>query len=85
LKAYLPIFVLVHSPQFIWQGTYPLKRKLVTKSSAVVSGLDTAYDSVSNPETTARNADARVEGQMAKWNQNLDALYVFHLSLQLYG
>jgi hypothetical protein len=40
---------------------YPfLKRKLLV--------------TVSNPETTAKTADVRVEGQMANWNQNLDPL-----------
>jgi hypothetical protein len=34
---------------------------------------------VSIPETSAKTADVRVEGQMAKWNQNLDPLWVFHL------
>jgi hypothetical protein len=34
------------------------------------------FVTVSNPETTAnlKTADVRVEGQMAKWNQNLDPL-----------
>jgi len=32
------------------------------------------FVTVSNLETTAKTADVRVEGQMAKWNQNLDAL-----------
>jgi hypothetical protein len=43
------------------------------------------FVTVSNPESTAKTADVRVEGQMAKWNQNLDVLYVFPLSLQCYG
>jgi hypothetical protein len=29
---------------------------------------------VSNPGTTAKTTNIRVEGQMAKWNQNLDPL-----------
>ena len=37
---------------------------------------------VSNPETTAQTAEVHVEGQLAKWNQKLDALYDFPLSLQ---
>ena len=32
------------------------------------------FVTVSNPETTAKTADVRVEGHIAKWNQNLDAL-----------
>jgi hypothetical protein len=32
------------------------------------------FVTVSNPETTVKTTDVRVEGQMAKWNQNLDAL-----------
>jgi hypothetical protein len=32
------------------------------------------FVTVSNAETTAKTADVRVEAQMAKWNQNLDAL-----------
>ncbi len=32
------------------------------------------FVTVSNPETTAKTADIPVEGQKAKWNQNLDAL-----------
>jgi hypothetical protein len=32
------------------------------------------FVTVSNPETTAKTADVLVEGQMAEWNQNLDAL-----------
>jgi hypothetical protein len=34
------------------------------------------FVTVSNAETTAKTADVRVEKQMAKWNQNLDPLYV---------
>jgi hypothetical protein len=41
-----------------------LKRKLFV---AVSSGD-------SSPETTAKTADVPVERQMAKWNQNFDAL-----------
>jgi hypothetical protein len=40
---------------------------------------------VSNAETTAKTANVRVEGQMAKWNENLDALWVFYISLQFYS
>ena len=40
---------------------------------------------VSNPETTAETANVPVKGQIAKWNQILDALYVFPLFLQLYA
>jgi hypothetical protein len=43
------------------------------------------FVTVSNAETTAKTADVRVEGRMAKWNQNLDALWVFHISLQFYA
>ena len=32
------------------------------------------FVTVSNSETTAKTPDVRVEGRMAKWNQNLDAL-----------
>ena len=32
------------------------------------------FVTVSNLETTVKTADVRVEGQMAKWNQNLDPL-----------
>ena len=39
------------------------------------------FVAVSNPETTAKTADARVEGQMAKWNQILDELWGFFPSL----
>jgi hypothetical protein len=39
---------------------YFLKRKL--------------FVTVSNPETTAKTSDVRVQGQMANWNQNLDSL-----------
>ena len=38
-----------------------------------------------NTETVKKTADARVEGQMANWNDNLDLLYVFPLSLKLYA
>ena len=34
------------------------------------------FVTVSNAETTAKTADVRVEKQMAKWNQNLDPLYI---------
>ena len=40
------------------------------------------FVTVSNPETTAKTADVPVERQMANWNQILDPLYVFPLSLQ---
>ena len=40
------------------------------------------FVTVSNIKTTAKTAEVRVEGQMAKWNQKLDALYIFPLSLQ---
>jgi hypothetical protein len=40
------------------------------------------FVTVSNAGTTVNTADVRAEGQMAKWNQKLDALWVFHLSLQ---
>ena len=43
------------------------------------------FVTVSNPETTVKTVDVRVEGQMAKWYQNLDLLYVFPLFLQCYG
>jgi hypothetical protein len=43
------------------------------------------FATVSNDETTTKTADVRVEGQMAKWNQNLHPLSVFYLSLQSYG
>ena len=44
------------------------------------------FVTVSNTETTAKTTDVPVEeGQMAKWNQNLDPLWVFHFSLQIYG
>ena len=43
------------------------------------------FVTVSNIKTTAKTAEVRVEGQMAKWNQKLDALYVFPLCLQFYG
>jgi|SRR6267154_2214841 len=36
------------------------------------------FVTVSNAETTAKTADVRVEGHMAKWNQNLDVLWVVH-------
>jgi hypothetical protein len=42
------------------------------------------FVTVSNAQTTAKTADVRVEGQMAEWNQNLDALWVSHISLQFY-
>jgi len=32
------------------------------------------FVTVSNPEAMAKTADVRVEGQMVKWNQSLDAL-----------
>jgi len=32
------------------------------------------FVAVSNHEIMAKTADVRVEGQMARWNQNLDAL-----------
>jgi hypothetical protein len=32
------------------------------------------FVTVSNHETTAKTTDVRVEGQMVKWNQSLDAL-----------
>ncbi len=32
------------------------------------------FVTVSNPEITAKTTDVRVEGQIANWNQNLDAL-----------
>jgi hypothetical protein len=32
------------------------------------------FVTVSNAESTAKTADVRVEGRVAKWNQNLDAL-----------
>ena len=42
------------------------------------------FVSVSNDsdKTTAKTAEASVQGQMAKWNEVLDPLYVFPLSLQ---
>ena len=43
------------------------------------------FVTVSSPETTAKTVDVPVEGQMAKWNQNMDALQVFLLSPQFYG
>jgi hypothetical protein len=46
------------------------------------------FVTVSNPETTAKTADVRVEGQMAKWNQNMDGFLVqpfSHLTLCLYA
>ena len=43
------------------------------------------YVQVSNPETTVKTADVLVEGHIAKWNQKLDPLYVFPISLQFYG
>jgi hypothetical protein len=42
------------------------------------------FVTVSNAGTTAKTADVRVEGQMAKWNQSLDTLWVFRLSLQFH-
>jgi hypothetical protein len=41
------------------------------------------YVTVSNHETMTKTADVKVEGQMAKWNQKLDLLYVFPLSFSL--
>ena len=32
------------------------------------------FITVSNPERTAKTKDVPVEGQIAKWNQNLDPL-----------
>jgi hypothetical protein len=32
------------------------------------------FVTVSNSETTAKTAEVRLEGRMAKWNQNLDPL-----------
>ncbi len=43
------------------------------------------FVAVSNLGTTAKTADVHVQGQIAKWNQKLDALYVLPLSLQFYG
>jgi hypothetical protein len=43
------------------------------------------FVTVSNPETTVKTVDVRVEGQMAKWNQSVDLLYVLQRSLQFYG
>jgi hypothetical protein len=43
------------------------------------------FVSVSSPETMVKTADVLVEGLMAKWNQILDPLYFFPLSLQFYG
>ena len=37
---------------------------------------------VSDSETTATTKDVPVKGNMANWNQNLDPLWVFPLSLQ---
>ena len=42
------------------------------------------FVTVSNPEITVKTADVHVEGQMAQWNQKLDALHVFPLFLQFY-
>jgi hypothetical protein len=39
------------------------------------------FVTVSNPDTTGTTAEVPVERQMAKWNQILDPLYVFPLSL----
>ena len=38
---------------------------------------------VSNPETTAKTAEVLVKGHIAKWNQKLDPLHVFPISLQI--
>jgi hypothetical protein len=35
--------------------------------------------------TVAKTADVRAEGQMAKWNQSLEPLWAFLLSLQING
>jgi hypothetical protein len=43
------------------------------------------FVTVSDPEKTAKTADVSVERQIAKWNQILDPLYGFPLSLQFYG
>ena len=37
---------------------------------------------VSNGETMVKTADVLVKGHVAKWNQKLDPLYVFPISLQ---
>ena len=42
------------------------------------------FVSVSNLGTTMKTGDVHVEGQMAKWNQKLDALYAFPLSVEFY-
>ncbi len=43
------------------------------------------FVTVSNLGTRAKTTDVQVQGQIAKWNQKLDALYAFPLSLQFYG
>jgi hypothetical protein len=43
------------------------------------------FVTVSNAETTAKTTDAPVEGQTANWDQNLDPLYAFPLSLRFYA
>ena len=66
----LPLVVRAHNVPSI-------KKNLIFKRKVFVS--------VSNPETTMKTADVDVKGQMAKWNQKLEALYVFPLSGQSYG
>jgi L-rhamnose mutarotase len=43
----------------------------IKKYSLLKRGL---FVTVSNAETTTKTTDVRAEGQMAKWNQNLDPL-----------
>jgi len=56
------IFCLVHRAH----NVPSIKKLLFVKRTLFVT--------VSNTVTTAKTADVRVEGQMAKWNQSLDAL-----------
>ena len=43
------------------------------------------FVSVSNPETTAKTADAPLEGHVVTWNKDLNPLQVFPLLLHFYG
>jgi len=54
-----------------------IKKRIFSKRKLFVT--------VSNLGTRAKTTDVQVQGQIAEWNQKLDALYAFPLSLQFYG
>jgi hypothetical protein len=59
-------------PQCGGQPGFSLSASLIEQRDSY--RMSELFVTVSNAETTAKTADVRVEAQMAKWNQNLDAL-----------